>query len=130
MPEAWAPTAVGAVDGTTCVTLKIQGARTCTRADGYGCIRCSLYRALGLTGLIRLHMPRTACSMYACICTVHYSRSSKIHSLLTNSVNSITFTLAQRRHSWLLGTRQIVTPVNYEYSSSIEGHAFKRIYEY
>ena len=115
MPEAWAPTAVGAVDGTTCVTLKIQGARTCTRADGYGCIRCSLYRALGLTGLIRLHMPRTACSMYACICTVHYSRSSKIHSLLTNSVNSITFTLAQRRHSWLLGTRQIVTPVNYEY---------------
>ena len=73
MPEAWAPTAVGAVDGTTCVTLKIQGARTCTRADGYGCIRCSLYRALGLTGLIRLHMPRTACSMYACTEVYLYS---------------------------------------------------------
>ena len=58
---------------TTCVTLKIQGARTCTRADGYGCIRCSLYRALGLTGLIRLHMPRTACSMYACTEVYLYS---------------------------------------------------------
>ena len=108
MPEAWAPTAVGAVDGTTCVTLKIQGARTCTRADGYGCIRCSLYRALGLTGLIRLHMPRTACSMYACICTVHYSRSSKIHSLLTNSVNSITFTLAQGTAGYSVHDRSLL----------------------
>ena len=33
----------------------------------------SLYRALGLTGLIRLHMPRTACSMYACTEVYLYS---------------------------------------------------------
>ena len=81
MPEAWAPTAVGAVDGTTCVTLKIQGARTCTRADGYGCIRCSLYRALGLTGLIRLrtcHAPHVPCTRVFVQCTtlglVRYTR--------------------------------------------------------
>ena len=112
MPEAWAPTAVGAVDGTTCVTLKIQGARTCTRADGYGCIRCSLYRALDLTAYTPAHAThrmfhvRVYRSIFVQCTTLGLVRYTRFTHQLSKFYN---FSLAQRRHSWLLGTRQIVT---------------------
>ena len=109
MPEAWAPTAVGAVDGTTCVTLKIQGAR-CTRADGYGCIRCSLYRALDLTAYTPAHATHRMfhVRVYRSIfvqCTtfglVRYTRYSPTQC-------SITFTLAQGTAGYSVHDRSLL----------------------
>ena len=108
-----------------------------TRADGYGCIRCSLYRALGLTGLIRLHtchaphVPCTCVQKY--ICTVHYSRSIVRYTRYSPTQYSITFTLEPRTATagYSVHDRSLdVTPVNeYQYNVIKVTH-LKRIYDY